>query len=158
MPGFWNREHLSTKALEAKSEVSFSGRAVGALCKALEVEPPTRDVRGEGFVWFRENYPDFPVFMESRKTEIDLLHMFTKPTTTDTWSTFLDVVEEYQRPYVGLMVQAVGMGFVVFHNAWHIPAVAGYTRMERRIAGRTEGVILEPVAGFAACVKAVWTP
>jgi hypothetical protein len=129
-----------------------------ALCKSLELDPPPRHARDEGFMWFRENYPDFPVFMEARKTEVDLLHMFTRPTATEAWSAFLDTVEEYKKPCVGIVAQAVGVGFVVFHNAWHIPAVPGFTRMERRVAGRDRGVILEPVAGFAACTREVWSP
>jgi len=157
VPGFWDRSRFNPTAQELKRQQNFTSGALILLCRKLELDVRVSELRCEGFGWFHENYPDFPVHMEALKETINLPEFWTKPTKTDAWKAFFDLYEELQKPALGAILRVAGVGFGVFHTAWHLPSAPGHTRMERRSAiSDKRGLILETMPAFVEATKSVW--
>jgi hypothetical protein len=145
--------------MELKKEQNFVSGALILLCRNLKLEFQTSELRGQGFGWFHENYPSFPVHMEAIKTTLDVIDFWLKPTKTKAWEEFFNLSEELQKPALGVMIRVSGVGYGVLHTAWMLPMVPGYTRMERRSAtSDRRGLILDTVPAFAESARAVWQP
>ena len=159
MPGFWDRAQFDPSVLEAKKEQNYISGALILLCRQLKLKVRVSELKGSGFKWFHENFPDFPVHMEAVKEKLNIVDFWVRPTKTKPWKAFFDLSSELRKPALGVILQIPSVGYGVLHTGWSLPAVPGYTRMERRSAASDQrGLILETVPGFAASALSVWQP
>jgi len=139
---------------QAKIEQGFAKLTLVQICKAFEID--YKDVVNEscfGFQWFHDEYPRFPIRLDSRKIRIDLDRMFSSMTKTEVWDEYMKLLEDTDFEYMALFTAVPGHSTFVMHNAWHLPQVPGYTRLTRIAKISDMGIIFEPLASFIESIR-----
>jgi hypothetical protein len=139
---------------QANSEKGFAKSVLIQLCKAFELEYRDRQKDSDfGFQWFHDQYPHFPIRLDSKKLKIDLNDMFRAMTRTEVWDAYMNALEETENEQMALFVAVPGHGTFVIHNCWHLPQVPGYTRLVRIAKTADKGIIFEPLNSFIESIR-----
>lgn len=146
---------------EAESEFQFRYKVMSRLCKFFDLEEPPREETECTWAWFQEQYPHFPLRLESRKVIVSVAQMFYAITRTEAWGEYWVVYEESGNKLLAVFVPVRAHGVFVLHNCWQLPAMPGHTRLTRVAASGSgeRGIIFEPLGAFLESVKrSGWTP
>ncbi len=148
----------------AGSEHAFAARALFTLLKLLDqpVHPSRRKDPEFGFAWFHESWPHFPVYLEARRTVINLQGMIRNTTKLPQWAALMELMKEVGREHCGIILRAsLGKNLAplwVLHSAWNLDPVPGNIRLLYRAKSKDRGVIVERLDSFVASVKlSGWT-
>ena len=137
-----------------RTEQSFGRSILIQICKAFEIEYKDRERDPDfGFQWLHEQYPSFPIRLDSRKLKVDLDNMFRAMTRTEVWDEYMNALEETECEWLALFVAVPGHGTFVIHNCWHMPQVPGYTRLVRIAKTADKGIIFEPLNSFIESIR-----
>jgi hypothetical protein len=140
----------------ARAEHALSARATKTILRFFGVN---RVPRGSGLEWFRDEYPDFPLHLETRREKIDVARIFHNMIKGKPWKTYIQVLEEHDFGRVGVVMSAFNSRLYVFHNWWNLPPAAGYTRMTRRASSGYSGTIFETLEALLQALKEQgWSP
>jgi len=161
---FVSRMKLDSDNRFMNAEHSFAARALFTLLKLLgeEVQPTQRKDPEFGFAWFHSTHPNFPVYLEARKTVIDLHEVIVNVTKLPQWDDLMQLMEECGREHCGIILRAK-MGkelspLWIIHAAWNLDHVPGKIRLLYRARTKERGVIVERLDSFVESVKlSGWT-
>ncbi len=151
----------------AGSAQGFEARTVTSMLRLLGIETPKflRKDTEFGFQWFREHYPGFPVYLESKyKEPLDLIDVFMAFTKTRPWAELMALIDNFGNGQSGVIVKATAgarnmPGLWVLHTGWSLPSVPGQPRLTFRAKANDQGVIVERLESFMLSVKrSGWTP
>ena len=137
----------------AESEQKFRHRGLCRICKFFNVAPPQDNEDEATWEWFSENYPKFPIPLESRRVQANVSQMFSAMIKTEAWDTYWHVFEERRHHLLALFVPSKGHGVFVLHNCWHLPAVSGHTRLVRTAKTGDKGIIFESLEAFLESLR-----
>lgn len=148
----------------AGGEHAFSARALFNLLQLLGCKPsPAQRHDPEfGFAWFHSAYPNFPVYLEARRTVLDLSGVISNMIKTDPWDELMALMEETGREHCGIILRAklgkpLGALWII-HAAWNLDHAPGKIRMLYKARTKERGVIVERLDSFVESVKlSGWT-
>jgi hypothetical protein len=75
-------------------------------------------------------------------------------TATQLFDTYMKEMEDNGCTTMAMFFTLDGVGLSVIHNWWGLEHVPGYTRLVRRAASETRGIIIEPIDSFLKSLKA----
>ncbi len=149
---------------DANSEHLFAARAVETLLKLWGhyVHPAWKKDPEFGFAWFHQLYPSFPVYLEARRTVIDLNEVVRNMTKIPQFDALMSLMEESGREHCGIIVRAtMGKALAplwIIHAAWNLDHPPGKIRFVFRAKSKDRGVIVERLDSFVESVKlSGWT-
>lgn len=149
---------------DANSEHAFAARALFALLQfcGYEVHPARKKDPEFGFAWFHGAYPNYPVYLEARRTVINLNELVRNTTKIPQFEELMAVMEESGREHCGVILRAcMGKGMTplwIIHSAWNLDHPPGRIRFVFRAKSKDRGIIVERLDSFVESVKlSGWT-
>ena len=140
----------------AESEHAFSRRVLVVISGHLNFQVP-RDDPEIGMGWFHENYPSFPVKLETRNITIESVDKVLKSMVkSKLWEAYKEVLQMYNFENCGAVVKFKSHGLWVVHNCWRLDMTPGVTRLVHP-AKSGGGTIFEPLPAFLTSVQKVWS-
>ena len=148
----------------ANSEHSFTARALFDLLKLYgqPVHPARKKDSEFGFGWFHEQFPSFPVYLEARRTVIDLNEVVCNMAKLPQFEELMALMEEVGREHCGIILRAsMGKALAplwIIHAAWNLDHPPGRIRFLFRAKSKDRGIVVERLDSFVESVKlSGWT-
>ena len=164
MDKFLERMQNELNGRDANSEHLFAARALFTLLQlaGYEIHPAQKKEAEFGFAWFHSTYPNYPVYLEARKTVIDLNKVVRDMIKIPQFDMLMSLMEESGREHCGIIVRAtMGRALTplwIIHAAWNLDHPPGKVRFVFRAKSKDRGVIVERLDSFVESVKlSGWT-
>jgi hypothetical protein len=132
----------------ANSEQSLSARALKQLADHFEITVPFgRNDPEYGLPWLNEQLL-LPMYLSSRRVYVDPERLFKKLVGSKLWKAYMELMEEVDRPLVGLITPAFGTKLHIIHNDHTIPPIPSCPRLVMTSLDETKGIIFESVESY----------
>jgi hypothetical protein len=149
---------------DANSEHAFAARALFTflqLC-GYEVHPAQKKDPEFGFAWFHSTYPNYPVYLEARRTVVNLTEVVRNLPKIPQFDELMALMEESGREHCGIIVRATMFRTLaplwIIHSAWNLDHPPGKIRLAFRAKSKDRGVTVERLDSFVESVKlSGWT-
>jgi hypothetical protein len=137
----------------AKSEHALSARALKQIADHFELTVPFHRSDPEyGLPWFNEQL-HVSMYLLSCRVSVDPEKLFKDLTGTKIWKTYMEALEELDRPLVGLITPAFGTKLYIIHNDWTVPNLPKYPRLMLVRRDETGGVMFELLESYLKSVS-----
>lgn len=164
MDKFIERMQHELDGRDANSEHLFASRALFTLLQlcGYEVHPAQKKDPEFGFAWFHAAHPNYPVYLEARRTAVDLNEVVRNMAKIPQFDALMSLMEESGREHCGIIVRAtMGKALAplwIIHAAWNLDHPPGKIRFVFRAKSKDRGVIVERLDSFVESVKlSGWT-